>query len=159
MNSVPAARVFAPARGHLFALSVALNVFLMAMIGAHLARPNIVPANFPRAGAPLGRIIADLPPAEADTVRAVLDNEKPAYQAARERVSAAHREVAAAIARTPYDEGAVRHALASWQSAWHDFSTRFNLVFLDAVRALSDQGRARLAAAALAEDARHRQAE
>jgi uncharacterized membrane protein len=158
MSSALAARR-SPTRGYLFGLSVALNVFLVALIAAHLVRPSLAPAAPPRGGGPLGRLIAQLPPDEADKVRAVLDRERPSYQAARDKVSAAHREVGAAIGRTPYDEAAVRSALADWQASWHEFSTRFNLVFLDAVRTLSDQGRARLADAARAEDARHRQAE
>ena len=156
MSSALAARL-TPTRGGVFALSVALTVFRVAVVAAHLARST--PAAPPRGGGPLGRIIAQLPPDEADKVRSVLDRERPSYQAAREKVSAAHREVAAAIGRTPYDEAAVRGALADWQASWHEFSTRFNLVFLDAVRTLSDQGRASLADAARAEDARHRQAE
>ncbi len=158
MSSALATRL-TPTRRTWFAASVALNVFLVALVAAHLVRPSLAPAAPPHATGPLSRILADLPTAEADKVRAVLDREKPAYQAARERVSAAHREVAAAIARTPYDEDAVRRALASWQASWQEFSTRFNLVFLDAVRTLSDQGRARLADAARAEDARHHRAE
>jgi uncharacterized membrane protein len=156
MSSALAARR-SPTRGYLFGLSVALNVFLVALVAAHLARST--PTAPPRGGGPLGRIIAQLPPNEADKVRSVLDRERPSYQAARDKVSAAHREVAAAIGHTPYDEAAVRGALADWQASWHEFSTRFNLVFLDAVRTLSDQGRASLADAARAEDARHRQAE
>jgi len=158
MSSALAARRLS-SRGYLFGLSVALNVFLVALIAAHLLRPSLAPAAAPRGGGPLGRLIAQLPPDEADKVRAVLDRERPSYQAARDKVSAAHREVGAAIGRTPYDEAAVRSALADWQASWHEFSTRFNIVFLDAVRTLSDQGRARLADAARAEDARHRQAE
>jgi len=158
VSSTLAARL-APTRRHLFGLSVALNVFLVALVGAHLIRPSLAPDAAPHRGGPLGRMIAQLPPDEADKVRAVLDRERPSYQAARDKVSAAHREVAAAIGRTPYDEAAVRNALADWQASWHEFSTRFNIVFLDAVRTLSDQGRARLADAARADDARHRQPE
>ena len=158
MSSTLAARL-TPGRGRLFGLSVALTVCLAPLGVAQPARPRLPPSAPPRGGGPLGRIIAQLPPNEADKVRSVLDRERPSYQAAREKVSAAHREVAAAIGRTPYDEAAVRGALADWQASWHEFSTRFNLVFLDAVRTLSDQGRASLADAARAEDARHRQAE
>lgn len=158
MSSALAARRTST-RSYLFGLSVALNVFLVALIAAHLLRPSLAPAAVPRGGGPLGRLIAQLPPDEADKVRAVIDRERPSYQAARDKVSAAHREVAAAIGRTPYDEAAVRSALADWQASWHEFSTRFNIVFLDAVRTLSDQGRAKLADAARAEDARHRRSE
>lgn len=158
MSSALAARRTST-RSYLFGLSVALNVFLVALIAAHLLRPSLAPAAAPRGGGPLGRLIAQLPPDEADKVRAVIDRERPSYQAARDKVSAAHREVGAAIGRTPYDEAAVRSALADWQASWHEFSTRFNIVFLDAVRTLSDQGRAKLADAARAEDARHRRSE
>lgn len=155
--SLALAPVAASRRPGLLGVSVALNVFLVALIAAHLLRPALAPP--PRAEGPIGRIVDALPLTEAIRMRAVLDRAQPGRQAARDRVSAARREVASAIARTPYDEDGIRRALAAWQASWHDFTTDFNAVLIEALRGLSDDGRARFAAAALAEDARHRRAE
>ncbi len=158
--SLAVAPVAASRRPALFALSLALNVFLVALIGAHLLRPALVaPAAPSRAEGPIGRIVDALPQAEAIRMRAVLDRARPERQAARDRVSAAQHDVASAIAHSPYDEDEIRHALAAWQASWHDFTTDFNAVLIEALRGLSDDGRARFAAAALAEDARRRRAE
>ena len=138
----------------LLGLSVALNVFLLALVGMHLLRPH---ESGPESR--LDRLIAALPAADGERFHAVLDRERPRYEPAREAVSTAHRALAAAIARTPYDEPAVRDALQAWQASWRGFSGRFNEVFLDALRGLSDEGRARLAQASLTEDARRRKAD
>ncbi|MCL2428951.1 MAG: periplasmic heavy metal sensor [Alphaproteobacteria bacterium] len=146
-------------RALLLGLSVALNVFLIAMIGAHLLAASFAPAAMPRSTGQLGKLIAALPEPDAARARAVLERERPFYQPARDHVSAANGAVAAAIAKTPYDEAGLREALAAWQTSWQGFATRFNVVFLDVVRSLSDQGRAELARAALAEEARRKRAE
>jgi uncharacterized membrane protein len=147
------------AGGGLLGLSLALNVFLLALIATHLLRPVLLPAPETRSESRLDRIAAALPADDAERFRAVLDRERPVYQPARESVSAAQRAVAAAIAHVPYDEAAVRDALQEWQANWRGFSARFSQVFLDAVGTLSDEGRARLAQASLAEDARRRKAD
>ena len=145
-----------PRRAGLFTASVALNLFLVMLLAAHLLRPTLAPAAPPHGEGPIGRIIDGLPASDAGRMRAVLDRALPERTAARDRVSAAQREVAAAIARTPYDEAAIRRALLAWQASWQDFSTVFNTELIEAIRTLSDEGRARFAAAALAEDARRR---
>lgn len=148
-----------PRQRGLLGLSVALNVFLVAVIAGHLLGPSLAPTTAPRTSGPLGRLLAALPEGEAEKARAVMDRERPSYQPERDHVSVAHQAVAVAIAKTPYDEAALKDALAAWQSSWQGFATRFNLVFVDVVRSLSDEGRADLARAALAEDARRKQSE
>ena len=142
-----------------FGASLALNVFLLALLGAHLIRPALGPAAPARGDGPIGRIVEALPEPDAARMRAVLDRARPGRSAGRERVSAAQRDIAAAIARTPYDEAAVRAALAAWQARWHEFTTGYNTALIEGIGTLSDEGRARFAAAALAEDARWRRAD
>src|SRR5271166_2781839 len=137
----------------LLAASVALNVFLLALVGSHLL--ITVPARREAGGeGPFRRILAALPPADADRFRAVLDRERPAYQPARDAMSAAHMAVADAIGRTPLDEVRVRAALKEWQASWLAFTNRFSDTFLDAVSVLSDQGREKLRETMAADDQR-----
>ncbi len=145
-------------RSGVLAASLALNAFLVAWLAAHLLRPAVAPSAPGRVNGPIGRIVDALPDAEASRMRAVLDRARPEREAARDRVAAAQRAVAAAVAHRPYDEAEVRRKLAGWQASWQDFATDFDAVLMEALRTLSDDGRARFAAAALAEDARHRHA-
>jgi uncharacterized membrane protein len=144
-------------RVRLLAVSVALNVFLAAALGAFLARPLFAPPK-PRYG-PMGRMIEALPADDAARMRAALERARPQQMVARDRVSVAQREVSAAIARNPYDEAAVRRALAAWQESWQGLIAEFNGELITALGTVSDEGRARFASAALAEDARRRAGE
>lgn len=146
-------------RALLLVSSLALNVFLIALIGAHLMAASLAPAAAPRSTGPFGKLIAALPEPDAARARAVLAHERPSYQPERDHVSAANAAIAASLAKSPYDEAELREALAAWQTSWQGFATRFNIVFLDVVRSLSDRGRAELARAALAEEARRKRAE
>ena len=145
-------------RSGVLAASLALNAFLVALLAAYLLRPALAPSAPGRGNGPIGRIVDALPDAEASRMRAVLDRARPERDAAREKVAAAQRTVAAAIAKRPYDEAEVRRALDAWQASWQDFATDFDQMLIQALGTLSDDGRARFAAAALAEDARHRHA-
>ncbi len=137
----------------LLGLSLALNAFLLALVGTHLVHATASPAAFE---SPIDRLAASLPAEDAARFRAVIEARRSDYQPARDAVSAAHLAVAAAIDRVPYDEAALRSALQQWQESWRAFTARFDQAFLQAVSVLSDAGRARLAQAAIDEDARRR---
>ena len=137
----------------LLGLSLALNVFLLALVGTHLVHAT-APAAL--AESPIDRMAASLSPDDAARFRAAIEARRPDYQPARDAVSTAHLAVAAAIGRVPYDEDAVRSALRQWQESWRAFTARFDQAFLGGVGVLSDDGRARLAQAALDEDTRRR---
>jgi uncharacterized membrane protein len=143
-------------RGILLGASLGLNLFLAGVIGAHMLRPMLAGPPPGSAEGPLGRLIGALPPDDAQRVRAVLERERPNYVDARMQISVARREVAAAIARTPYDEAAVRAALSDWHDSLQRFAARFDVALLEALGTVSDHGRTRLADAITAEDARHR---
>ncbi len=134
----------------LLGLSLALNVFLLMLVGAQWVHATAPAAS----GNPIDRMTASLRPDDAARFRAAIEAGRPDFQPARDAVSAAHLAVAAAIGRTPYDPDAVRRALEQWQESWRAFTTRFDQAFLGAVGAVSDDGRARLAQAAIADDAR-----
>jgi uncharacterized membrane protein len=139
----------------LLGLSLALNVFLLALVGTHLVHATAPPAAaLPQS--PIDRMAAALSPDDAARFRAAVAARRPDFQPARDAVSAAHLAVAAAIGRVPYDADAMRSALQQWQASWRAFTARFDQAFLQAVSVLSDDGRARLAQAAIDEDAKRR---
>ncbi len=139
----------------LLGCSLALNAFLLALVGTHLVHATApVATNAPES--PIDRMAASLAPADAARFRAAIEARRPDFQPARDAVSAAHLAVAAAIGRVPYDPDAVRSALEQWQESWRAFTSRFDQAFLASVGVLSDDGRARLARAAADEDARRR---
>jgi uncharacterized membrane protein len=146
------------ARGLLFGGSLALNVFLLALVGTHLFGPMLAPLlTSGRAGGeegPLGRMIAALPAGDAQRFRAVLDRERPAYQPEREAARVAHRALAEAVAKKPYDRAVVQQAIQGWHESSRHYAARIDQALLDALDEVSDEGRARLAQASLAEDAR-----
>lgn len=139
-------------RTFVLGVSVAFNVFLLALVATqawHAPAPSVP-------GSPIDRLAAALPSDDAARFRAAIAARRPEFQPARDAVSAAHRDVAAAIAREPFDRDALATALTRWQESWRGFTARFDQAFLDAAGAISDDGRARLAQAALDEDARRR---
>ena len=113
----PTATFARPARRRIrwLGISVALNVFLVAILAAFVARPLLAEKR-PRYGQ-IGRMIDALPAADALRMRAVLDRARPEQADERARVSAAQREVAGAIGRTPYDEAAVRRTIEAARGA------------------------------------------
>ena len=123
--------------------SLAANVFFAALVGSHLANR---PPPSPGVDGFASRLAAGLPPADAARFRAVLDQERPWYQQAHAAMDGAREQVAAAIAREPYNETDVRARLQDWRARWAESSDRFGDSLLTAVRALSPEGRQRLAA-------------
>ena len=128
-------------------LSLALNLFLVALIGAHLLRAADRPDPPPRTldGA-IERIASALPPSDAKQFRTVMLQEKPHYQPAHDRMEQARQDFNQAISRDPYDEQAAQNAMHSWQADWTNFMQKFGDSFLRATGTLSPEGRAKLAA-------------
>jgi uncharacterized membrane protein len=143
-------------RNSLYAGSLALNVFLVALIAMFLLRPLLGWGGHHGPADPMERLAEALPADDAARFRGVLDHERPAYQPARDRILGTHMAVADAIAQSPYDRSRLVDALGAWQQSWLQFTTTFNATFLNAVGSLSDAGRARLAEA-IREDDRRRQ--
>jgi uncharacterized membrane protein len=131
----------------LLIVSLALNAFLVALVGAHLLRPHLLPASDPAQPGMVGRILAALPADEAMQFQAQLDAARPRYQAAQDTIDASRRALVSALAANPYDEDAVRAALRAYQESWRSFAGKFDDAFLAAIAALPPEGRTRVAAA------------
>ena len=129
--------------------SLVVNVFLLALIVAHVLRAQIADsAAHPEGQAIVARLTAVLPAEDAARFRAQLDLMRSEYEPQRERIGEARQALLRAIARDPYDPAGVRRALADYQQSWRDFTSRFDEAFLAALDTISPHGRARLAAAA-----------
>lgn len=136
-----------PWRTRLLFGSFALNLFMLALVGAHLlVRP---PPGGPQPERIIAHMVRELPPEDAERFRAVMATRLPAIEDAHARMEGARRAMAQAIARTPYDEAAVREAMKRWQTAWLAMSDGIGEGMLDAVTTLSPDGRRRLADAGL----------
>jgi uncharacterized membrane protein len=136
-----------PWRTRLLFGSFALNLFTLALIGAHFAMRG-------RPGPPpperiVEHMVHGLAAPDAERFRAVMAQRLPAIEAAHDRMEQARTAMAVAIAREPYDEAAVRRAMKDWQTAWMSMSDGMGDGVLSAVSTLSPDGRKRLADAGL----------
>ena len=137
-------------RARPFALiaSIALNAFLVALVLAHVLAPRLAAGGPAPRGGMVGRIIAVLPPEDAIRFQARLDEGRPRYQPARDRIDAARHVLVETMAAEPYNPAAVRAALTDYQESWRAFSRQFDDVFLAALAALPPEARAHVARAA-----------
>jgi uncharacterized membrane protein len=137
-----------PWRTRLLFVSVAGNLFAAALIGAqHAMRPP--PRGEPRSEIMLERMSYEMEPVDRQQFRAVMLRRLPEFEAARSRVDEARTAVAMAIARTPYDEDAVRQAMKDWQDAWMAMTGDMGTSMLAAMSGLSPNGRRHLAEAGM----------
>jgi uncharacterized membrane protein len=133
----------------LLRISLALNVFFVALIVAHMLRPHLArPQPTPATNGVVARLTAALPADDAAQFRARLNARRADFDPQRARIDTARQALLEAIARDPYETDAVRQALADYQQSWRDFTRHFNPAFLAALEAVSPAGRAQLAAAA-----------
>ena len=136
-----------PWRTRLLWLSIAGNLFAVALIGSHMATGR--PAGSGGLEGVVERMAHDLPPADAEQFRAVLAHERPWYDLARRNMDESREALSQAIAHQPYDEAAVRARMQEWQARWVETSSRFGESLLSAIGSLSPEGRTRLAEASL----------
>lgn len=135
-----------PWRTRVLLMSVGVNLFGAALIGAHFAtrpsrgQPGLVGA--------MERMARDLPPADAARFRAALDRERPWYDMARRSMAESRIALSRSIAQDLYDEAAVRDRLQEFHARWTETSGRFGESLLVAIGTLSPEGRAKLARAA-----------
>ena len=126
--------------------SLALNAFLAALVGAHLLHAEPSGHRPPGLDGAIARMEQVLPPDDARRFGAALAQRRPEFGPAHARVDEARQALAEAIGRTPYDEAAVRQAMAAWRTSWLDFAQDFGEGIVVALRGISPEGRARLAA-------------
>ena len=126
-------------------LSLILNLFLLGVIAGHfLARGGRREvAITPMAGA-IERAEAALSPADAAAFRAALERDRPRYVQSADQVAAARRALMREIAAEPFDRRAASQALDAWRTSWDRFIGDFNGPLIDALAAISPQGRRRL---------------
>ena len=131
-------------------LSLLCNVFLAALIAGHFLSRRIGPAASPVASTPMAHALeraqAILSPQDAAAFREVLARDKPHYLESALRVAAARRELARQIAAEPFDPRAAGQALAAWRLSWNGFVEDFSGPLIDALSAISPDGRRRLMA-------------
>jgi uncharacterized membrane protein len=90
------------------------------------------------------RAQAVLGPKDAAAFRAALERDKPRYAQSAEQVAAARRALAQQIASDPFDPGATGQALAAWRTSWDRFVGDFSGPLIDALTAISPEGRRQL---------------
>jgi uncharacterized membrane protein len=141
-------------------LSLVCNVFLAAVIAGHFLARRAGTIAVPAGGTPLARALertqAILPAKDAATFRAVLERDKPRYARAAIQVALARRDLERAIAAQPFDPKAASQALATWRNSWSGFVDDFSGPLIDALAAISPEGRSRLVIAHRAREQRSR---
>jgi uncharacterized membrane protein len=141
-------------------LSLVCNVFLAAVIAGHFLARRAGTIAVPAGGTPLARALertqAILPAKDAATFRAVLERDKPRYARAAIQVALARRDLERAIAAQPFDPKAASQALATWRNSWSGFVDDFSGPLIDALAAISPEGRSRLVIARRAREQRSR---
>ena len=137
MNTVTDPRARFDWRWLALSLSLVCNVFLAAVIAGHFLSRRAVPVALPTGGTPLARALertqAVLPAQDAATFRAVLERE---------------------IAAEPFDPQAASQALAAWRTSWNGFVDDFSGPLIEALAAISPEGRSRLVLARRAREQR-----
>jgi uncharacterized membrane protein len=126
-------------------LSIVLNLFLLGVIAGHfLGRGGAREvAISPMAGA-VERAEAALNPADAAAFRAALERDRPRYAQSAAQVTAARRVLMRQLVAEPFDPHAASEALDAWRTSWDRFIGDFNGPLIDALGAISPQGRRRL---------------
>jgi uncharacterized membrane protein len=127
------------------AISIVVNLFLVALIGGHLllGRTGGQPAPDTWAQV-LASMEANLPPRDAAAFRQVLLDNAPKYAAAQQRLIAARRQYEQQVIAEPFDPAAVRQSFAKWRTAFNEFFDLFNGPLVDALAKISPEGRRKL---------------
>jgi len=126
-------------------LSVVLNLFLLGVIAGHfLSRGGAREISVTPMARAVERAEAALGPADAAAFRAALERDRPRYAQSAEQVASARRALARQIAAEPFDPRATSQALAAWRMSWDHFVGDFSGPLIDALAAISPQGRRRL---------------
>lgn len=128
-------------------LSIALNLFLVALIGGHMWRQHlpIVVTTSPFARA-LARAEASLPPKQAAAFAEVIRRDSSRYSEAQRQLALARRALAGEITADRFDPRQAQQAFAAWRTAWDRFFDQFSGTLIDALAQLPAEDRRKLAA-------------
>ena len=139
-------------------LSLVCNIFLAAVIAGHFLSRRVDTFSVPTGGTPLARALertqAVLSAKDAATFRAVLERDEPRYGQAAIQVALARGALEREIAAEPFDPRAASRALALWRTSWSGFVDDFSGPLIEALAAISAQGRSRLVIARRAREQR-----
>ncbi|MGH8202135.1 MAG: periplasmic heavy metal sensor [Steroidobacteraceae bacterium] len=125
-------------------LSTILNLFLLGVIAGHFLGGGQREVSLTPMARAVERAQAVLGPKDAAAFRAALERDKPRYAQSADQVAAARRALARQIARSPFDPAAANQALAAWRTSWDRFVGDFSGPLIDALAAISPEGRRRL---------------
>lgn len=129
------------------ALSVILNLFLIAVIGGYVWRNRIVDiGGKPPFAAALARAEAGLSPEDAKAFDVAIRQGMPQYMAAAQRLRHARLAVRDQVVAEHFDPEKTRAALNDWQSAWNGFLGAFDDSLIKALAQVSPEGRRKLVA-------------
>ena len=123
--------------------SIALNVFLVALIVTHLVGHRHGEKH-PRPTMRIDSLAATLPPADGDKLRAALQARKD-IAAAIDDFHAAQDKVRAVLRAQPFDEAALRQAMAEAQARHRTVETAIHDLIAGVAGQMSQEGRAKLA--------------
>jgi len=131
--------------------SLALNLFFVGTIGTLAVRHYVLQApqvttERPRtAAARIERLVAPLPPADAEKLRAAFRAREAAAEGARDTLNRAFERMQAALRAQPFDPVQLRTALADVRTARPAYEQVMQEIYLAAATAMSPEGRAKLA--------------
>jgi uncharacterized membrane protein len=125
------------------ALSVGLNLFLAALLVAHLLRDRDEEPTTPSAR--IERIAASLPQADGDKLRAAMRAASGPITAELDDLHAAQDKVRAALRADPFDPAALRQAMQEARARHAAMSAAVQDVVAAAAAEMSPVGRAGLA--------------
>lgn len=132
-------------------LSVALNLFFIAVAGTLIARSYLAPApeltiTIDRsAGARIERIATTLPPADAAIIRAAYRDNAATLDSARAEVDRAVEVMKNSFRAKPYDTDTSRRMMADTRAKYFRFLAMLHDAIAIAAGKMSPEGRAKLA--------------
>lgn len=123
-------------------LSIALNLFLVALIGGHMWRQHRLTLV---ATSPVARILAraeaSLPPKQAAAFADVIRRDSSGFGETQGQVAAARRTLARAVTADQFDRQQVRQAFLAWRTAWDRFFDQFSGTLVDALAQMPAEDR------------------
>ncbi len=125
-------------------LSLALNLFLLAVIGTHVLRSRQFQSDI-ATQPPLQRALieaeAALSPADRTAFDKALLAGETSFGPAADQMAIARQNLAEAVLAQPYNPAATAAAFDHWQASWGQFQSAFRAPLLNALNAISPQGR------------------
>ncbi len=133
----------APAPRWLLLGSLALNLFFIGLIAA-LAMREPAPSDRSASGR-IERLASSLPAPDSDKLRAEFNASRSSVDGARSKYEEAREGIRAVLRREPFDNAAMREAMAKTRAARQDFDAVLQGVIAKAAGEMSPAGRAKMA--------------